>query len=576
MGITSSQQILFECDIMSEIGTSFDCALFPNNPLGVIHQIPFLSAKRCDEIVRLACSSTRWTTRRHKNFPTNDIPINNIENLDLSDELKQILCLCMKSYNLNGKIDLFDTFVVQYKTDGQDCLDVHRDSSELSFILALSDPCDFTGGGTFYESHAKTVVPNKGDILFHCGKLRHGGKKITSGSRYILIGFFSVDSSPVRKASETIPNNISDRRYLDYLHRHNTLQNVKIYVKIINLIGRKEKLQKIYQRVQKLDVPDGWKVDTQVVIANEGNNHHGYKGWKTNETFGCGQHITKYWNRDVTKGEVGCTLSHLQAIESVGLGDNEYLLVLEDDADFYSDLLFRIDHCLQGDVQWDMLDLGGICVSGKTEPISFYQYRNVGYTYQTHSILYNRHALKKLQGIDITERIVAYDEMLALLMKKSGRLDLKKLYSDIDTLFAIYPYERMCHQSGSVHDTEQNASHINMFSRVKDDYDMINFYKFSNVNLDNKDALIDTANRKMWNFDINSVIEGTVRQAWNIHITASIKLVAVFLKSEESSLTFQHNDRMLSKHKDFIIFPSYLSVKILGCDVWFACGSAFY
>jgi len=564
---------------MPETGTSFDCALFPNNPLGTIHQIPFLSAERCDEIVRLACLSTRWTTRRHKNFPTTDIPIHDIDNLDFSDELKKILCLCMKSYNLNGKIHLFDTFVVQYKTDGQNCLNVHRDASELSFILALSDPCDFTGGGTFYESHDMTIVPNKGDILFHCGKLRHGGKKITSGSRYILIGFFNVDSFPVRKASETISNEISDRRYLDYLYRHDTLQNVKIYIKIINLINRKEKLQKIYERVQKLDVPDGWKVDTQVVVANEGNNHQGYKGWKTNKTFGFGSHVTKYWNRAVTQGEVGCTLSHLQAIESVQLRDNEYLLVLEDDADFYSDLLFRIDHCLRGDgtvLPWDILDLGGIGMSDKNQQLSFYQYNNAGYTYQAHSILYNQHALTKLQGINIEERVVAYDEMLPLLMKKSGRRDLESLYNDIDTLFSIYPYERMCHQTGSVHDTEQTVSHINIFSRVQDDYDMINFYKFSNVNVEsNKNALIDKANRAMWNFNIDRVVEGTVKQGFNVYITASRKLVAVYLRSEDSSVTFQHNDRSLSNHNDFIVFPSYLSVQILGCDVWFACGSAF-
>jgi len=106
-----------------------------HNPLWQIHQLPFMSGPRCEEIIKKALASTKWTTTRHNNYPTNDIPVADIEELDMSEELKEISCLCMDTYGLSGTAVLFDTFVVKYATDGQDKLNIHRDSSEISFVL---------------------------------------------------------------------------------------------------------------------------------------------------------------------------------------------------------------------------------------------------------------------------------------------------------------------------------------------------------------------------------------------------------------------------------------------------------
>ena len=556
----------------------FTSEMFQDNPLGTIHKIPFLSSSACDNLVHKACLVPKWTTKRHKNFPTYDIPLGEIDDLDFSKELLQISDLCMKTYDLIGTINLYDTFVVKYEKNGQDCLNIHRDSSEISFILALSDPSDFTGGGTFYESHDKTIIPNKGEIVFHCGKLRHGGNKIESGIRFILIGFFHINSTRIRKVPsfESVSNSISDRRYLDYLYCHDTLCDVKLYIKIINIPQRQEKLKNILKQIQRLHIPDGWTVDTQVVVANEGIGHHGYKKWRTSETFGHGQHITKYWNREVTRGEIGCTLSHLSAINSVILGENEFLLIFEDDATFYSDLLFRIDHCIRDKNYWDIIDLGGVSINDVNKQLSNYHYE-LGHTYKAHCILYNKYALSKLQEININDRLIVYDELLPLLRRKSERMDLRNLYNDIDELVAVYPYQQMSHQIGNIHDTE-NVSPLNIFSRIQNDYDMINFYIFKNITTNqNIMLLINTANKSLWKFQIDNVEQcSNVENGWKIYITTTIKLVAVHLNNDSSSVTFQHNDRSLHQKNSFVVFPSYLSVKIQNSTVWFANGSPFY
>ena len=567
-----------------------------DNPLWQIHQLPFMSGPRCEEIIKKALSSTKWTTKRHTNHPTNDIPVADIEDLDMSDELKEISCLCMDTYGLSGTAVLFDTFVVKYATDGQDKLSMHRDSSEISFVLALSAPTDYEGGGTFYKTHDMVLKANKGDIVFHCGKLEHAGKRVTSGTRFILTGFFNVSSKQIRKATpfETIPNDISDRRYLDYLYskprRLEARKEVKLYIKIINLFHRRTKLTDMYERVQNLDVPPNWKIYTDVVIANDGSGQTGYTGWKTDKTFGFGQNVTKYWQREVQAGEIGCTLSHLHATQSVTLLDNEYLLVLEDDATFFSDILFRIDDIINDEVStnWDLIDLGGVSMDNTFEKLTKYQV-DLGYTYQTHCIVYNRHGLDKLRKLIIGDRIIAYDEFLSVLRGKSGRGDLKELCSEMELLYGVCPYERLSTQCGTVHDTEtvqvisKEPSPSSMFARVKDDYDMRNFFKFSSIRFDDRApspefALMANANKCMWQFGITNVSAGGYvnHSEFTIFLTASIKLVGVHLTTSESSVTFQTNNRTVNTQYNFVVFPSYLAVRVIQCPVFFAHGSPFF
>ena len=67
---------------------------------------------------------------------------------------------------------------------------MHADDSEISFNLLLSDPGEFEGGGTSFEAAGNaTLLPGRGELLCHFGKLRHAGVPVTSGTRYILAGF---------------------------------------------------------------------------------------------------------------------------------------------------------------------------------------------------------------------------------------------------------------------------------------------------------------------------------------------------------------------------------------------------
>lgn len=86
-------------------------------------------------------------------------------------------------------------------------LDMHTDKSEWTFLIAMSNGCgvDYEGGGTYFECLDATVHIQRGHALIFPGKLRHCGQKITSGLRFLLVGFL-VDKSGAATSAGTKNN----------------------------------------------------------------------------------------------------------------------------------------------------------------------------------------------------------------------------------------------------------------------------------------------------------------------------------------------------------------------------------
>lgn len=69
---------------------------------------------------------------------------------------------------------------------------LHRDGTILSFVLQLNE--NFEGGGTFIRRLDRSLVHQTGELCIHCGWFMHGGTEITSGVRYVLIGFCQIEA----------------------------------------------------------------------------------------------------------------------------------------------------------------------------------------------------------------------------------------------------------------------------------------------------------------------------------------------------------------------------------------------
>ena len=146
----------------------------------------FLSDELCRWIIHEAeiysIENNGWTTKRHKNYPTTDLPVRAIPGLGapiMNMTISNIFPLIAKQFN---------------DVNGQDHLDFHRDGSIISFNILLND--EFEGGGTIINhlnSDGTTTSTlhssHKGDLFMHSGKLLHSGNRVTSGTRYIIVGF---------------------------------------------------------------------------------------------------------------------------------------------------------------------------------------------------------------------------------------------------------------------------------------------------------------------------------------------------------------------------------------------------
>jgi len=156
----------------------------------------------CDEILKEGieyAKDMKWTLKRHGDYPTTDNEftpdwknyeyVYNIVDSIIFDNISKL-------FNIEKeKLKILELFLVKYenniKKKSQHKLKKHKDGNEFSFIIALNDVSEYTGGGTYFHTVKKHVKLNKGDCVIFSGQQEHEGIKITSGKRFILTGFIS-------------------------------------------------------------------------------------------------------------------------------------------------------------------------------------------------------------------------------------------------------------------------------------------------------------------------------------------------------------------------------------------------
>lgn len=149
--------------------------------------------------VQAAGEARGWTSDRHLAYATTDIPSSEIPAVDswvrkaIAERVFPTMVLKYFGSDMTSrvKLRLRDLFFVKYEfgPGAQDSLAMHRDGSILSFNVLLNNASDFDGGGTYFEKFDKTVTIEQGDFVLHSGQLRHAGRAITRGVRFILVGF---------------------------------------------------------------------------------------------------------------------------------------------------------------------------------------------------------------------------------------------------------------------------------------------------------------------------------------------------------------------------------------------------
>jgi hypothetical protein len=111
-----------------------------------------------------------------------------------------------EQYDYDTVVQLKGTpFIIRYDANDVSNVRLHKDNAEVSFVILLSDPNDFEGGGTVFEAVGtdEPIFLEQGEALVFNGQLVHGAKSVTRGRRYVLSGFtrFSQDFMDMKRRS---------------------------------------------------------------------------------------------------------------------------------------------------------------------------------------------------------------------------------------------------------------------------------------------------------------------------------------------------------------------------------------
>jgi predicted 2-oxoglutarate/Fe(II)-dependent dioxygenase YbiX len=166
------------------------------------------TSTECQTIINEAeyiASQMGWTTKRHGNYPTTDIPLVELPNTmqflrkALVERIYPLLRIQFASYfpstsDAPYRLRVADGFIVKYDAEGgQSELKPHRDGSVFSFNIALNSALEFDGGGTWFESLGEAVRIDQGEMVSHASGVLHGGHGITRGKRYIVVAFVILE-----------------------------------------------------------------------------------------------------------------------------------------------------------------------------------------------------------------------------------------------------------------------------------------------------------------------------------------------------------------------------------------------
>ena len=141
----------------------------------------------------------------------------------------------------------------------------------------------------------------------------------------------------------------------------------------------------------------------------------------------------RWYNRDVTDGEVGCTLSHIDAWVDAYASNKEYLMVFEDD--FYEEQKVPWDQVYQLlEKGYDLIYLGrwGLLPEEETEIEGIPGWVEPDYSYEAHAYILSKRGIQILveEYIDqFKNEIFVSDEFLPITYGKTFRQDILAEYA---------------------------------------------------------------------------------------------------------------------------------------------------
>lgn len=212
-------------------------------------------------------------------------------------------------------------------------------------------------------------------------------------------------------------------------------------INVINLSrGGKEIVDKIHHLVKNglsptkyfiLKATNGWDI-----IRGKQSPPFEYKTanwWKNNSN-------NKWYNREMTPGEIGCALSHYDVIKIAYEEGHNTILVLEED--FKSTIKLPKKNILDKlPKDWSWVYLGRNKVDSQNNEIKISNHiYEAGYSYNCHAYMLSRKGMKEILDSPYLDNLIPYDELQGALSGTINRQDAKDIFYNPE--FKIYSLDK--------------------------------------------------------------------------------------------------------------------------------------
>ena len=196
---------------------------------------------------------------------------------------------------------------------------------------------------------------------------------------------------------------------------------------------------------------------------------HEYGGWKIHHDlcdikktdFTGGLVNFQYWQRPVTMGEIGCTVSHYLVWKHAYEMNYQSVLIFEDDIDFkLNELVSGLNICSEfiKNNKCDIFYLA--CIPWLDDGEVDENIVKCEYAYQLHSYVVVRSAMKILLDAGLFDNLIVSDEFVPALYGNHPRKDIRRLYNANRKLLAYRLRKKVVIQTDQIFGDSQTSTNI--------------------------------------------------------------------------------------------------------------------
>lgn len=199
----------------------------------------------------------------------------------------------------------------------------------------------------------------------------------------------------------------------------------------VYVINLKSDTQDIVNRINRLGLPDN--TPYLIMDAVDGKNPESLRSFGSYKLFNWkSESLNNWWNRDLTPGEIGCTLSHIKVWHDAYVKGYETILVLEEDFQPTISLKdFKFPNA-----QWDLVYLGRNKVDPNLNELTDGAFYKPSYSYNTHAYMLSFTGIKKIIKYSLNEAVIPADEFLSATYVAHPRFDVLQRFQPTMNAFA--------------------------------------------------------------------------------------------------------------------------------------------